>query len=99
MCGGVAQDVEPFRILVGDDREIGVALDRVARIDQLAVDFARERGAREPRADGGRHLGHGYRCIEGLLRTVGQSDYGHFGSRQTKRSQNTVVNGRLSSDS
>ena len=47
--GRVAQDVEALGALRRDDRELGVGLDAVAGVDQLAVDLAGERGAREPR--------------------------------------------------
>ena len=48
--GRVAQDVErPRDSSVGDDRDLGVGLDAVAGVDQLAVHLAGERGAREAR--------------------------------------------------
>ena len=43
--------LEAFGILVGDDRERGVAVDHVRRVDELAVDLAGERGLGEAGAD------------------------------------------------
>ena len=54
----VAQDLQALGILVGDDRELGVRVDAIAGVDQLAVDLAGERGARQAGADAGSHLGH-----------------------------------------
>ena len=50
--GRMADDVEAFGVLVGDDRDVGVAIDHVRRVDELAVDLAGERGLGETRADG-----------------------------------------------
>jgi hypothetical protein len=56
--GRVADHVQAFRILVGDDGEVGILLDQEGGIDHLAVDLAGQRGLAEARGDaGGRHLG------------------------------------------
>jgi len=49
---GMAQDLEALRILVGDNRQLDVAIDNVGRIDQLAVDLGRERVPGQAGADG-----------------------------------------------
>ena len=60
----MADDVEPFGILVGDDRDVGIAIDAIRRIDDLAVDLAGERGLGEAGADGRRDLGDGDGRVE-----------------------------------
>ncbi len=50
--GGVAQDLDAFGIAFRDDGDFGIGVDAVARVDELAVHLAGERGAREPGADG-----------------------------------------------
>ena len=72
----VAQDVDAFGIALGDDLYLRVALHAVAEVDELAVDLAGERGAREPRADGGRDLGYGD-GPKRLRRAVGETDIQH----------------------
>ena len=54
--GRVAQDFEAVGVLVGDDREVGVAVDRERRVDELAVDLAGQRGLGEAGADRGGDL-------------------------------------------
>ena len=53
----VADDVEALGILVGDDRECGVAIDRYDVSTTLAVDLAGERGLGEAGADRGGDFG------------------------------------------
>ena len=42
----VADDLEPVLVLVGDDRDVRVALDAEGGVDQLAVDLAAASAAR-----------------------------------------------------
>ena len=65
--GGVADDLEPVGILVGDDRELRIVIDDVGGIDQLAVDAAGERGLAQARANAARHLVHRDRVVEAAL--------------------------------
>jgi len=73
----VAQQVVRFRVLVGDDGDVGIARDAVAGVDQLAVHFAGERGTGKPRADRGGDLGYGKGSGKRLRRAVGQTDVRH----------------------
>jgi hypothetical protein len=50
--------IERIGVLVGDDLELAVVFDAKARIDELAVDLASERGFREARADAERDVGN-----------------------------------------
>ena len=52
MRSAVAEECQGFGAAVGDDRDLGVLLERVGEIDQTSVDCRRERGFRQP----GRHL-------------------------------------------
>ena len=63
--GRVADDFEPLGILVGDDGDIGVGIDHVCGIDQLAVDACRPSAAGEAGADRRGDLRHGDRMIVG----------------------------------
>jgi hypothetical protein len=60
----MADQVETFRSLVGDDRELAVLVDHVRRVDERAVDLGAERGLGETRANRGRHVCHGDRLVE-----------------------------------
>jgi len=73
----VADQLQALGILVGDDRELRIALDAVRRVDQLAVDLAAQRGLGEPGADRGRDLGDRDRLVELPDRTVRQRDGNH----------------------
>ena len=81
MRGGVADDLEPVGILVGDDRDVGVGLDAMSGVDELAVDAAGERRLGETGPDRRRDLGHGDRMIKRTDRAVGQLDVRHKGLR------------------
>ena len=39
MRRGVTDDIDAFRILVGDDAERDIAVDQKSRVDEIAVDF------------------------------------------------------------
>jgi len=84
--GGVAQDVERLRRLVGDDGEFGVVVDAEAGVDELAVDLARERGLGQAGADGGGDVGDGDGMVELAARAVGEGDGDHAGGPETKKS-------------
>ncbi len=70
----MAQNVDTLGVALGHDGQIGIALDAVAGIDQLAVELAGERSARQAGADGLRHLGDGDRPREALHRAVRELD-------------------------
>ncbi len=67
----MTQHFQAFGILVGDDGQARVAIDRERRVDELAVDLARERGLGQARPNRGGDLGHGDRRVEVLDRAVG----------------------------
>ena len=66
----VADDLEPLPVLVGDDRDIRVGGYAVRGVHETVVDLAGERGFRQPRAYGLRHLAHRNRLLKGTDRTV-----------------------------
>lgn len=72
----------PSAFLVGDDGQIGVAVDLEAGIHQLAVHAARQRGAREAGADGGGHFMDRYRFVERTDRAVRQANVWHINSNE-----------------
>ena len=74
---GVADDLEAFGVLVGDDGELGVRLEAMREIDQLPVGAAGDRRLGETGADRGSDLGDGHRMIEAAHGTVGKRDVGH----------------------
>src|SRR5712671_1545853 len=64
MRGRMPVNFQRLWILVGKQAEIGIFLQRLGEIDQVAVTFRYQRGIRQPRADGlgnvkrGRALGN-----------------------------------------
>ena len=54
----VANQLQPVGVLGRDDGEFGVLRDRVARVDQLAIDLAAERRLGQAGANGLRDFGH-----------------------------------------
>ena len=81
----VAKHAQPLGIPLGDDGHIGIGVDAVAGIDQLAVDLAAQRGARQPGADARSHLGHTDRLRKGFDGTVGESDIRHGCARSCQK--------------
>ena len=75
--GGVADHLQPLRVLGGDDRQPGILRDRVAGVDQPVVHLAAQGGLGQAAADGLRHFGHRHRTIELALRAVGKRDLNH----------------------
>ncbi len=89
--GRVAQDIDAVRVLVGHHGKVGVMIDDKRRIDQLAIDPSGQCGARQPRTDRRGNLGNGDSMVEGLERSVGQSDGGHFSKIQNKKVRRTAL--------
>src|SRR5438552_3564474 len=79
--GRVPQDLEALGIALGDDGDVGIRIDAVAGVDQLAVHLAGERGARQAGADRGSDLGHGDGSWKRLRRAVWETDIGHRAGR------------------
>jgi hypothetical protein len=75
--GRVADDLQPLRILRGDDADLGVVLDQVAGVAQPAVDLAGQRGLGQARADVGRDVHHRYGLVVLSLAAVRQRDRRH----------------------
>ncbi len=67
----VTEHFQALGILVGDDGDAGVAIDRERGVDELAVDLAGERGLGEAGADRRCDLGDGDRRVEVLDGAVG----------------------------
>ena len=82
----VPDDVEAFRVLVGDDGERGIVVDHERRVDDLAVDLAGERGLGQAGTDGCGDGGDGHRAFELTDGAVGKSDCGHFRELQKQKS-------------
>ncbi len=74
----MAQDVDSFGILVRNDGKIGVVVHHERRIDQFAIDLARQRGSCKARAYGRSHFGHADWLVEGPGGSVWQSYGRHF---------------------
>ena len=49
--GGMADDVNAFRVAIGDDGYLGILFYEVGSINQRAVDASGQRGARQARPD------------------------------------------------
>src|SRR5215471_14477950 len=81
----MAQDFEPLLILVGDNGEIGVAIDDVRGIDELAVDLRCERGLGEAGSNRRCYIGDLDRFVEGPDRTVRQANIDHEASLKNKK--------------
>jgi len=85
--GGVANHLQPFGVLGGDDGQPGVLLDAVAGVHQLAVDLATERGFGQTGANGRSDLGHGHRTGKLTQGTVGKCDLKHVAENKKARSR------------
>ncbi len=73
----MADDLQAFRVTVGDDGEARVVLDQVAGVHQPAVDPARQGGLGETGADVGGHVAHGDRGIETAFAAIREGNEGH----------------------
>ena len=69
--------LQPFGVLGSHDGQLGVLLDAVAGVHQLAVDLATECGFGQTGANGRGHFGHSHRTGKLTLGTVGKSDLKH----------------------
>ena len=70
-------DVEPVRVPIGHDAQVGVVVDEGRGVDQYAIHSPGERRFRQARADAGSDLRHGNRFVEAFLATIGKCNYGH----------------------
>jgi hypothetical protein len=88
----MAQDFQAVGILLGDDRQLCIALDQKGSIDQHAIDPTGDRRLGQAGADRGRNLGH-RQCLRVLaFRSVRQGDHRHFASSR-KATGRTVLAG------
>ncbi|MNP38756.1 hypothetical protein D3C76_1322920 [compost metagenome] len=76
----VANDFQPLCILGRDDLQGGIGFDRVAGVDQPAVDLAGQGGLGQACADRGGDFGNRNRMIERTLTAVGKSNSWHGAS-------------------
>ena len=74
---GMTNDLQSFRILFGNDRQITVRVDTVRHVHELAIDLAGQRCTHQPRTDGCRNLHHRYRLLKFTLRTIRQTNDCH----------------------
>ena len=77
MRGRVANDLYALGILIGNDRQIDIAIDQIRGIDQLAIDLAGQRGAGQAGADAGSDFGNGDSLLVAADGTIRQFDIGH----------------------
>ena len=77
VCRGVPDDVQAFRVLVGDDGHLGVLADGAGQIDQFSVDATGKSGLGESGTNSGGNLRHRDSIIETALRAVRQGNDGH----------------------
>ena len=94
MGSGVTNDLEAIGVLVGDDGQLGVALDEMGGVDETPIDLAGKRGTGQTGTDGGGDLGDCHWLLETANRTVGQGDVGHDGSREKFEGKKKVRPGR-----
>ena len=75
--GGMPDDINAFRVAIGNDGYFGILLDEIGSINQLAVDASGQRGAREARPDTCGNFSNGDRL--GILSkaAIGQRDDRH----------------------
>ncbi|MCY1220149.1 hypothetical protein D9M72_321510 [compost metagenome] len=77
---GVADHIDAVGILVRDDGQLGVVLDPMARVDQLAVHLAGQRGLGQAGTDALRHFGNRHRARKLAAGPIRQRDCDHFDS-------------------
>ena len=85
----VADDFQALVVLGRDDLQLGVVVDQVAGIDQLAVDLAGHGHLREAGADGLGNIGHRNRAGKLAARVVGERDLDH--GKTSARKQKSAV--------
>ncbi len=83
--GRVTDDVEAVGVALGNNGELGVAVDHVRGVDQPAVHLAGQRRTREPGADVARHRRHADRLRVAADGAIGQANVGHGASGSKKR--------------
>src|SRR5205085_2703363 len=71
-------ELQALRVPARDDGELRVRVDAVARVDQLSVDLAAQRGLGEPWPDRRGNLGDGDGLVELPHRVVRQRYRNHF---------------------
>ena len=74
---GVADDLDAFLVLGGDDAHRSIVVDGVARIVKHPVDLAGDACARKARADALSYFKNGNRMVKFLDRAIGKSDFRH----------------------
>ena len=78
VCGRVAEDFQPFRVLVGDDAELGITFNAERCVNQTIIDAPRQRGAGKACADTLGNFSDGDGLSELALRTIRQGNDRHF---------------------
>ena len=85
--GGMADQVQAFGVLGGDDGQRAVSLDQITGINDALAHFAGQSGLGQASADRGSHFGHRHRAGKFALGTVGKRDVNHgmqFGKDKEK---------------
>ncbi len=75
--GRMPDDLETIGVAVGDHAQARVVIDQKRGVDQLAVDTAGQRRARQPRADTLCDFSHAYGAFKAALAAVRQGDDWH----------------------
>ena len=68
--GGVANDLQTIRILVGDDGQRCILRDQIGSIHQPSVHFPGQRGTRQAGTDTERNIGNCHWLCKAALRTI-----------------------------
>ena len=63
----MTQHLDAVGVTVGDDRKLGIMVDHIRCIDQLAVHAAGQCRLRQAGPDGSRDISDAYRRVEGPL--------------------------------
>ena len=74
---GVADNFQPFFILGGDDLQCSVLLDKIAGVDQSAVNLASDGSFGQASANGLRYVSNGNGMIKRTLTAVRKGNSGH----------------------
>ncbi len=77
MRAGMADDLQAFRVALGDDGHGRVPVDDVRSVHQTAVHFAGQGGLGQARPDRGGDLADAHRRVERALAAIGERDDRH----------------------
>src|ERR1700730_12224398 len=73
----MADHLDPGRVLIRDDSQVGIARNDVRGVHELAIDTPSEGSFAEARADVSCNVVHRYRVVEAALTAIRQSHDRH----------------------